>query len=134
MRKMNNQIAVYLGGPMAGCSLEEMTDWRNQLKKDYPDIKWLDPCERSYVPQQWRELVEADMKDIDNADLVLCYMWKPGIGSSMELTYARAQKTPTIVVVPDFKYVSPWVRYYADYLVENFDHAMKIINAEWVQL
>lgn len=123
---------IYLGGPMAGCTLQEMTGWREQLKKEWgSEFDFRDPCEREYSPQEWRQLVEDDIKDIDESDYVLCYMWKPGVGSSMELVYARYNKKPIIVVIPDFKYVSPWVRYYSDFLVEDFDHAYKIIKQEW---
>lgn len=122
---------VYLGGPMAGCTLQEMTGWREELKKTWTDLQFRDPCDREYKPQQWRQLVEDDIEDIKASDVGLWYMWKPGVGSSMEMVYARTQQIPIIVVVPDFKYVSPWIRYYSDFLVEDFDHAYKIIKQTW---
>lgn len=124
-------LSIYLGGPMAACSEEEMTGWRKDIKSRWPEFNYLDPCDRTYTPQQWRKLVRNDVEDILEADVVLTYMWKPGIGSSMELVIARYEDTPTIVVVPDFKFVSPWIREYADYLVEDFETAFKIIKAEW---
>lgn len=124
--------AIYLGGPMAGCSEEEKRGWRDDIKKLYPEYTYLDPCDRSYTPVQWKQLIKDDIQDIINADVVLTYMWKPGIGSSMELVEARYRNTPTVVVVPDFKSISPWVRQYADFLVESFDQAFKIIKEEWV--
>lgn len=123
-----NTLKIYQCGPMAGCSDEEMHGWREDLKKNYPDITWLDPCDRNYVHQQWRKLVDDDIQDINNADYVLAYYWKTGSGSAMELAYNHyVARKPSVVVVPEFKVVSPWVRYHADYLVETFDHAMKII-------
>src|SRR5687768_15745584 len=80
-------IKVYQCGPMAGCTDEEMYGWRNELKKDYPLVTWLDPCDRTYKMQQWRQLVNDDISDIDNADYVLAYYWKTGTGSAMELSY-----------------------------------------------
>lgn len=125
---MENNIKVYQCGPMAACTDDEMHGWREQLKKDYPNITWLDPCDRSYKQQQWRRLVDDDIADIDNSDYVLSYYWKTGTGSAMELSYNfYVAKKPSIVVVPGFKAVSPWLRYHADYLVDSFDHAMKII-------
>ncbi len=124
----DRRIKVYQCGPMAGCTDEEMHGWRDSLKKDYPNINWLDPCDRSYKMQQWRSLVNDDIADIDNADYVLSYYWKTGTGSAMELSYNYyVAKKPSIVVVPGYKSVSPWLRYHADYLVDSFDHAMKII-------
>lgn len=121
-------LKIYQCGPMAGCSEDEMSGWRNQLKKDYPDIEWLDPCDRNYVHQQWRKLVDDDIADIQAADYILAYYWKTGSGSAMELAYNHyVARKPSVVVVPEFKVVSPWVRYHADYLVETFEHAMKII-------
>jgi len=127
----NDELVIYLCGPMDGCTVEEMTGWREALKKEYRDIRWLDPCRRTYKPQQWRQLVEEDIADIDQSDFVICYYWKAGTGSAMELAYSHYEaKVPTIVVVPDFKKVSPWTRYHADYLVESFDDAMKIALAK----
>lgn len=121
-------IKIYQCGPMAGCTDEEMYGWRNDLKKNYPNITWLDPCVRSYNHQQWRKLVDDDIADIEAADYILAYYWKTGSGSAMELAYNHyVARKPSVVVVPEFKVVSPWVRYHADYLVETFDHAMKII-------
>lgn len=126
--KENRMLKIYQCGPMAGCSDEEMHGWREDLKKNYPDVQWLDPCDREYVHQQWRKLVDDDIQDINNADYILAYYWKTGSGSAMELAYNHyVARKPSVVVVPEFKVVSPWVRYHADYLVETFDHAMKII-------
>lgn len=123
-----HNIKIYQCGPMAGCTDDEMHGWREQLKKEYPNVTWLDPCDRSYKQQQWRRLVDDDIADIDTADYVLAYYWKTGTGSAMELSYNfYVAKKPSIVVVPGFKAVSPWLRYHADYLVDTFDHAMKII-------
>lgn len=132
LKEIKPMLKIYQCGPMAGCTEEEMHGWRDKLKKDYPDITWLDPCDRAYVHQQWRKLVDDDIQDINNADYILAYYWKTGSGSAMELAYNHyVARKPSVVVVPEFKVVSPWVRYHADYLVENFDHAMKIIlNAD----
>lgn len=124
-------ISIYQCGPMAGCTDEEMHGWREALKKDWPNINWLDPCERSYNLQQFRKLVDDDIADIESADYILAYYWKTGSGSAMELAYNYyVARKPSVVVVPEFKVVSPWVRYHADYLVETFEHAMKIILNE----
>lgn len=129
--KISKRVSVYLCGPMADCTDEEMRKWRNKLKLDYSDIIWLDPCDRSYQIQQWRQLVDEDIADINASDFLLAYYWKTGTGSAMEISYNYyVAKKPSIVVVPDFKRVSPWLRYHADYLVEDFDHAMKIIRME----
>lgn len=126
-----NPITVYLCGPMADCDNEEMHGWRDRLKKENPDIHWLDPCDRHYKVQEWRVLVDEDIADIDASDFLLSYYWKTGTGSAMEISYNYyVAKKPSIVVVPDFKRVSPWLRYHADYLVDDFDPAMKIIRME----
>jgi len=122
---------IYLAGPMAGCTEQEMRGWRNAVKDDLPEYKFLDPCDRKYTPQQWYELVEDDIQDIEDSDLVLCHMWKNGIGSSMELVESRYRRKPTVVVIPDYKNVSPWVRRYSSFLVQDFETAYKIIKAEW---
>lgn len=131
MENNKRLISCYLSGPMAGCTIEEMTGWREALKSDFTEIQWIDPCNRSYNPQQWRQLVEDDISDIKKSDFMLVNFWKTGVGTSMEMVVARQLFTPTITVTPDFKTTSPWVRYYSDFLVETFEEAIKIIKAEW---
>lgn len=124
-------LTVYLAGNMDGLTEEEMRGWRNDFKARDDTIRWLDPCSRSYMPQQWRELVEDDLADVFAADFIVARMTVPGIGTAMELVNARQAKIPVITVVPEFRNVSPWLRYYSDYLVEDFDQAWKILKMEW---
>lgn len=129
--KLDKMITVYLAGNMDGLTTEEMTGWRNDFKARCIDgsITWLDPCTRNYSPREWRRLVEDDLADVRAADCIVARMTAPGIGTAMELVNARYAGIPVITVVPDFKKVSPWLRYFSDYVVEDFDHAYKILTA-----
>ena len=120
--------SVYLAGPIDACSQNEVHTWRNTLKNNYPDIKWLDPSVRCYPLEEWDRLVEDDLADIRNADAILAYVWKPSAGTAMELVYGHCiLYIPVIVVVPDLAACGPWIRYHADYVVTNWDEAVKLL-------
>lgn len=124
-------ISVYQAGPIDACTDEQVHDWRDNLKKSYPEINWLDPTIRSYESpcQSWRELVDADLKDIGNSDALLAYCWQRSSGTSMELVHAQfILHIPVFVVVDDLSAVGPWIQYHADYVTDSFEDAVKCIK------
>lgn len=130
--KAYNNISVYQAGPMDGCSEIEIHGWRDLLKRRYPDINWLDPSIRSYYDPftEWKTLVEADLKDINTSNALLAYVWRTSGGTSMEILYAHSiLHIPVVVVVDDITRVGPWVRYHADFIADNFNHAYEFLKA-----
>lgn len=122
---------IYLAGPMDGCSYEEVHGWRDSLKKNYDDIQWLDPSDRFYQNpfEDWKVLVEEDLGDIQKAHALLAYIWRPSAGTSMELVVAHSiMRIPVVVMVDDLTTVGPWVKYHADYVVDDFEEAHILLN------
>lgn len=124
------KFRCYLAGPIDACTYDEIHGWRDMLKKDYPDIDWVDPSTRSYDNQKdWQRLVDDDLEDIASSDALLAYFWKNGSGTSMELVYAfEIYRLPVVVVVPHLDQVGPWVQYHSDHIVDNFQHAYDLLS------
>lgn len=92
----NKKVTVYLAGGINALSDAEANDWRDEitglLKNKYKkDIIVLNPMIRDYRGKEgdWEEaIVTADKRDINNSDLIICYLKKPSFGTAMELMYA----------------------------------------------
>ena len=136
-------MVIYLSGPMAGCTSEEMHGWRNKAKrlfssvevgKGVPYPECLDPTERDYsqedVKECYREIVVLDKRDIRCSD-VLLVNWMPGksmTGTAMEIQYAHSVDKPIVVVLPEGAPVSPWVLYHATKIVKTLDEGVAWIT------
>lgn len=110
-------MIVYLCGPILGCSDEECKDWREAAKKVLSHT--LDPMRRDYrgrEQESYKEIVEQDKADIDQADALLVNYDRPSVGTSMEILYAWQQGKPVYVVTKPETVISPWLRYHAEIL------------------
>lgn len=125
-------LTVYLGGPIAGCSDGEASDWRNALKQDkvhfMRGVDFLDPMQRDFrgiEGDHTNEIVDLDKRDIRSSDVLLMYAPKPSVGTSMEILYAfEVAETPCVVVVPEGAPCSPWIKRHATKIVKTIDEAM----------
>lgn len=81
---MMSMPKVYLSGPMQHLE-DEGRSWRQDVKREYPGIEWLDPLDKGIEdekpedPDFWadyelsQDLMDADKDMIDEADAVLLY-------------------------------------------------------------
>jgi len=63
------------------------------------------------------EIVENDFKQIDNCDMLVAYIERPSVGTSMEILYAKLIKKIKVVLVFDTDvdlYYHPWLVYFSD--------------------
>jgi nucleoside 2-deoxyribosyltransferase len=109
------EIHVYLAGPISFC--EDLQDYRRQLRegllKISPKFKIHDPWEReqalgpinsNHLSHEEKkalaeEVIKADLSDIASCDMLLAYIFRIGVGSSMEIFFAsRILGKPVIVV------------------------------------
>lgn len=89
------KVGIYLAGPMDNVSMEEMSDWRNNVKNYFHNderFQLYDPCRRLHTSNlNAREIMLLDLKDIDNSSLVLVDNrdhGKPTFGTPCEVFYA----------------------------------------------
>jgi nucleoside 2-deoxyribosyltransferase len=103
---MAKELAIYLAGPMDGCSGLEMNDWRDKLKSccsRLNHILWLNPVTRtdahnliesgfaSYDTHKY--VFDCDLTDVRFADIIVANVTRTlgaGRGTNFELGYAYA--------------------------------------------
>jgi nucleoside 2-deoxyribosyltransferase len=106
--------AVYLAGPINGCSYREMHDWRDDMTRRLNGHTVLDPSRRLHLDPA--DVVEADKTEIDASDILIAYCPKPTVGTSMEVLYAWERGKHVILYLPEGARVSPWLRYHAHHI------------------
>lgn len=128
------QHSIYISGPIDNCTRNEIVGWRNFIKKYWPQYKYHDPVDlEAKYKECTAETIQEEKNHIRDSDFFLCYPWKPGSGTAMELMYAhtlfRYGKPKIITVSTPGDYLSQWIRYHSDYVAYNFKTAFK-----WIEL
>lgn len=113
-------MRFYLGGPINGCTDEEASGWREQIKPvlETHGHTWCDPMDRDYRGREMEpgiaaEIVELDKQDIYSCDLLLMACPKPSVGTSMEILYGWELGKKIFVVFPKEGVPSPWLVYHS---------------------
>jgi len=113
-----NEVHVYLAGPISFA--EDLQDYRKSLteglQKVSPKFKIHDPWEREQVSAHTikssmeiaaleekkaaaEDIITKDLEDISNCDMLVAYMFRIGVGTSMEIFWAgRVLGKPVIIV------------------------------------
>ena len=97
------KFCVYLAGPIHGCNDDQIRQWRDDVERKYaPHFTFSDPAKRllgkSATPY---EIVEADLRAIDEADGLLVNMWRESIGSAIGVVHAHRKGKPVVVADPN---------------------------------
>lgn len=118
----NENIRVYLCGPMNGCTDSECKVWREAIKLRFPAS--IDPMRRDYrniESLNYREIVDLDKRDIRDSDIILVCYEKPSVGTSMEIFYAWTIGKPVIVWCSPTAAISPWMLYHSTAIVHSLE-------------
>lgn len=109
-------MRIYLGGPINGCTDEEASGWRDELKPllEAAGHEWVDPMVRDYRGREMepgiaQEIVDGDIQDIDSCDLLVMACPKPSVGTSMEVFYGFRSGKKVYCVIPEGDTPSPWL-------------------------
>jgi hypothetical protein len=132
---MSNKPIVYLSGPIAGCSREEIHGWRNEWIAHWGEEFVRNPARRVWDQaydnwDNYKEIIEADLDDIAESEVVLTKYDRPTNGTLMENVhgYMGAKLIVTVVENPEvYKNLSPWVIYHSDIIVRTFEDACTAI-------
>lgn len=118
-----NKFRVYLAGPISGCNDTQIRQWRDEVKRKYgKHFDFIDPAEMQKTSSY--EIVETDLRAIQDADGLLVNMWRESIGSAIGIVHAHKAGRPVVVANPN----------HLDNLVLNFyaeaveDNPLKAAN------
>jgi len=130
--------AVYLAGPIDGCTHDEMWEWRIYAKKLLHPLQCFNPCKRMFnIPAAGRteaakQIVTLDKAEIAASDALLVWYNQPAAGSkmtgsTMEIIYAF-ERGKLVVVVSSEKTISPWIDYHSHVIFSDIEPAAKYIK------
>lgn len=127
-------MRVYLCGPINGRSDEDCVLWREQAKSLFaPHVIPIDPMLRDYRGREIEaieDVVENDLKDIQESDALLVMFDRPSVGTSMEIRYAYAEwNIPVFVVDKSGHPLSPWLLYHTTKVFTDLKRACQHINS-----
>jgi nucleoside 2-deoxyribosyltransferase len=136
---------VYLAGPIENATHNEMTWWRDLIKKDMSnyDVKFLDPTRREPVHNQKRyaingrskrnlynRILTQDLMDIEASDIIVANIRAEdgrGIGTAMEIMYTSfSTNKPIIAWAGENDQHHP---FYEALITEKYYHLEEVIEA-----
>ena len=141
---------IYLAGPIAGCTEEEATSWREDIINMLPhNIVGISPLrceplkegmtytEEGASPKMWsdpRAIATKNWLDTESCDLVLAYLPKelnekrPSYGTVIEIGWAIGLRKP-LIVVSDDKYLMghPLIQHNASWRLGSLEDAAEVI-------
>lgn len=148
---MKDSTYVYAAGPMEGLTLEQMTGWRTELKRQVAErnalpglteqFSILDPCDREDFHSGIehvdtftlaKRIVKLDELDVYRSRVVfmnLSQMDELNLrcwGSICELAYAAHLGVPTILILPK-PTLHPFALVYATEIYTDFDTGVKAL-------
>lgn len=103
---------------MKDCTQEEMTGWRNRLKKKFQDIVFWDPV--AFEVKGWtdEQVVKNDLRYILKSNVVIANVWKFSVGTIMEICYAKMFGVPVFVLAPEGS-KGHWLRHHATLILQT---------------
>jgi len=141
---------IYLAGPIAGCTQEEATEWRDHICTFFPyGIVGISPLrceplkdgmtytEPGATEKKWsdpRAIATKNWLDTESCDLVLAYLPKalnerrPSYGTTIEIGWAIGLRKPLIVVSDDDYLMNhPLIKHNASWRFDNLEDAADVI-------
>ena len=146
---VDKQYYVYAAGPIAGCSWEECTKWRNDLRYMFPtNITVISPLRaKKYLNQEksvaldykefplstQRGIVTRDKFDVARCDLVFVNLLNAktvSIGTCFEIAWAHLLNKPIIVVMEDRAiHQHPFIKECSNFIFNDLEEAVKVATA-----
>jgi nucleoside 2-deoxyribosyltransferase len=131
---MSDAIAVYLAGPINGCTDAECKEWRHTAKVvlHLAGCEVIDPMRRDYRGTEdgfEHDIVTIDRKDIESCDIVLANVNVASWGTAMEIAYAWSigKKVIGFATHTSAPSISPWLRFHCRLIADSLGHAIDAI-------
>ena len=141
---------IYLAGPIAGCTENEATEWRDEVARALPHgivgisplrceplVEGMRYTEKGATEKMWsdpRAIATKNWLDTESCDLVLAYLPKelnerrPSYGTTIEIGWAIGLRKPLIVVSDDeYLMEHPLIKHNASWRFDNLEDATEVI-------
>lgn len=128
---ISNSLTVYLAGPINGCTDEEAKGWRDRVVGAVDGVTFIDPMERDYRGAEDAnvdEIVDKDKQCIDQCDILLANVWKPSVGTAMEIMWAYERGLEVVLINESDGPMSPWLRYHSNCCLRSIDEAIEMLR------
>ena len=137
-----NRPTIYLGGSINGLNPEKVAVKFALIQEglEYLGFNVLNPIrgkkitaiKDNFIPYEPNEIVHRDLNDVKNSNYMLAVMEVPGIGTSMEIMYARRFLDIPVIVVSTNRAVTEhyWIKSMASKIVPNAQTAYVYLQ-EW---
>lgn len=146
---MSYKYVCYLAGPITGCSFDNASDWREDVKgKLDPSIAGMSPLRgKKYLAQESnilhsyegialssaKGITARDFNDCRRSDAVLVNFLGAetvSIGTVMEIAWAKAFNIPTVLVMEeDSVHNHAMIRESVGFIVDTLEEGVHIINS-----
>lgn len=134
-------MKVYIAGTINGLNPEEVLErfWKIEKVLKYKGFEVLNPMrgkiisdtKTGFLPYESNEIVHRDLWDIKNSDIVLAVFPEVGIGTAMEIMYARERDIPVILVSDNSMVVNHyWVKSLCSKIVSNIAEGIQYLE-DW---
>lgn len=123
---------MYLCGATGKLLDTDLGDWRESASSLLPGWTILDPMRRTLIGSSESEfdaIVEADIRDINEADALLVNASKPSWTTGMEIRVAWFINCT--IYAFGCNAVSPWLSYHCQ-VFKTLEEAVNLANAEWL--
>jgi len=121
-----------LAGPIFGCADDQVHAWRRAAKDYLSGVGTYDPAlndDRGHEAVRANQIVRRDKTEIVNSAVVLANLWRPSVGTSMEIFWA-ASIARDVVVCCDAnghwsspENFSPWILSHATHVASSLSEA-----------
>jgi nucleoside 2-deoxyribosyltransferase len=118
---------VYLAGPISGCNDDQRRHWRAEVHEKAKHFDIIDPTANLDPEASVYEVIERDLKCIEEADGLLVCMWKESIGTAVGMVHARAKGKVVVVADPN-RLNNRMLEFYADAVVRTVGDAVKVLE------
>jgi len=123
--------AVYLAGPINGCSDQECFEWRQRAKQLLSSAPYdvFDPMDRDFrglESMSAKEIVTFDLHAIAACDFLLVNASRPSWGTAMEIVRAW-DDGKKVVAFADTEFPSPWLIMHTHAIVQTLEAAIVVV-------
>ena len=121
---------VYLAGPMQGCTKGEIHGWRLKVQKELEELGLT--CTFPYdIDKEGnltnKEIVDFDCKQVMESLIVFAYMWKPSIGTAMEIAVAR-NFGKIVICVTKSSFDNPFLQEFSTKVVKTIKEGIEEVK------